>query len=138
MSDILNAEARAALTSGRLAHLVTLNRDGSPQTSCVYVGLDGNEIVTGSLQEHRKVHNIRHDERVCLSIEAEGSMAPGFLNYLVVSGIARIVPGGAPAVLRQVMAQNFGEGSSFPPEGAPDGFVTRITPISVYGIGPWK
>ena len=34
-------------SSGRLAHLVTLNRDGSPQVSCIWVGLDGDEIVSG-------------------------------------------------------------------------------------------
>jgi hypothetical protein len=31
-------EARGLIESGRLAHLVTLNRDGSPQVSCVWVG----------------------------------------------------------------------------------------------------
>ena len=41
--------ARAMIESGRLAHLVTLNRDGSPQVSCVWVGLDGDEIVSAHL-----------------------------------------------------------------------------------------
>ena len=31
--------------SGRLAHLVTLNPDGGPQITCVWVGIDGDEIV---------------------------------------------------------------------------------------------
>jgi Pyridoxamine 5'-phosphate oxidase len=35
------------LESAALAHLVTLNEDGSPQVSIVWVGLDGDEIVAG-------------------------------------------------------------------------------------------
>jgi PPOX class probable F420-dependent enzyme len=61
--------ARAVLDSAALAHLVTLNPDGSPQVSIVWVGLHGNEIVAGHLPEHRKVRNIRNDSRVALSIE---------------------------------------------------------------------
>ena len=42
--SVLIDEARAALTSGHLAHLVTLNPDGSPQVTIVWVGLEGDEI----------------------------------------------------------------------------------------------
>ena len=31
---------RDVIESGRLAHLATLNRDGSPQMSCIWVGID--------------------------------------------------------------------------------------------------
>ena len=43
---ILNDTVRQALTAGHLAHLVTLNKDGSPHVSIVWVGLDGDEIVS--------------------------------------------------------------------------------------------
>ena len=53
------------IESGRPAHLVTLNRDGSPQVSCVWVGLDGDEIVSAHLNaEQQKLRNIRRDPRV--------------------------------------------------------------------------
>ena len=104
---MLNDAARAALTSGRLAHLVTINPDGSPQVSCVYVTLDGDEIVCGHLREHRKVKNVRRDPRVALSIEAEGSSGPGFQNYLTVEGSASVVEGGAPSLLRRIMVAYF-------------------------------
>ena len=41
---VLNAEARSALTAGRLAHLVTINVDGSPQVRVVWVGVEADEI----------------------------------------------------------------------------------------------
>jgi hypothetical protein len=38
---LLTAQTRGLLESDALAHLVTLNPDGSPQVSCVWVGVDG-------------------------------------------------------------------------------------------------
>jgi PPOX class probable F420-dependent enzyme len=134
----LTEPIRAALTSGRLAHLVTLNADGGPQVSCVYVGLDGDEIVCGHLGEYRKVHNVRRDPRVALSLEAEGSSGPGFSNYLVVTGTARVVEGGAPELLRRLTTSYFGPAAAFPPDGAPAGYVTRIAVEAAYGTGPWQ
>ena len=60
--------ARAVLQSPAMAHLVTLNPDGSPQVNVVWVGLDGDEIVAAHLPEHRKVRNIRNDSRGALSV----------------------------------------------------------------------
>ena len=64
---------RMLIESGPLAHLVTLNGDGSPQVTIVWIGLDGDEIVSGHLFEHRKVRNIRRDPTVALSLEAAGT-----------------------------------------------------------------
>ena len=42
---VLSESARAVLESDGLAHLVTINPDGSPQVSIVWVGLEGDDIV---------------------------------------------------------------------------------------------
>ncbi len=66
----LPESARALIESGRLAHLVTLNSDGSPQVSCIWVGLDGEELVSAHLGAgQQKLRNVRRDPRVSLSIE---------------------------------------------------------------------
>lgn len=52
---MLPESARPVLESNALDHLVTLGPDGSPQVTIVWVGLDGDEIVSGHLAEHRKV-----------------------------------------------------------------------------------
>ena len=67
----LDVTTRAAVDSGRLVHLVTINPDGTPQVTCVYAGWDGDEIVTGHLADHVKLRNIRRDPRVTLSIESD-------------------------------------------------------------------
>jgi PPOX class probable F420-dependent enzyme len=100
MMSILTAEARALLESNALAHLVTLNPDGSPQLSCVWVAVDGEEILSGHMLRRKKVRNVERDERVVLSIEGQVVNSLGLREYLVVHGRARVQAGGAAALLQ--------------------------------------
>jgi PPOX class probable F420-dependent enzyme len=130
--------ARAIVESGRLAHLVTLNRDGSQQISCVWVGLDGEEIVSGHLRDQQKLRNVRRDPRVSLSIEGTELQPPGLMQYLVVHGRARITEGGAPELLQELAYRYLGPGTRFPPmDDPPPGYVLRIAVERVAGVGPW-
>ena len=126
------------LESDRLAHLVTLNPDGSPQVSCVWVGLEGDEIVSGHLGTWQKVRNVERDPRVALSIEAKGTNELGLQEYLVVHGRGRIQEGGAPELLQKLARTYIGPDAVFPPmPDPPPGFVTRITVERLGGVGPW-
>jgi PPOX class probable F420-dependent enzyme len=134
----LTEDVRAALTAARLAHLVTVNPDGSPQLSVVWIGLDGDEIVIGHLTGGRKVRNIDRDPRVALSVEAAGTNPIGMTNYLLVHGTARLVAGGAPELLQQLAETYLGPGVRFPPmDDPPPGHVIRIRVDRVGGVGPW-
>jgi PPOX class probable F420-dependent enzyme len=134
----LTATARALLESPALAHLVTLNSDGSPQVTVVWVGLDGDEIVAAHLPEHRKIRNIRNDSRVALSVETGRRNAMGLTEYLVVYGTARITEGGAADLLQELAHSYLGPGVRFPPmDNPPPGYITHITVDRVSGVGPW-
>jgi PPOX class probable F420-dependent enzyme len=135
---VLPDSAREVLESDGLAHLVTLNPDGSPQVTCVWVGLEGDEIVCAHLGRFQKVKNIERDPRVALSVEAPGENAIGMKHYLVVHGKARITEGGAPELLQKLAETYVGPGVKFPPmPDPPPGVVTRITPERIGGMGPW-
>ena len=126
------------LQSPALAHLVTLNPDGSPQVTVVWVGLDGDEIVAAHLPEHRKVRNIRNDSRVALSVETQTRNAMGLAEYLVVYGTARITEGGAAELLQELAYTYLGPGVRFPPaDNPPPGYITHIKVNRVSGVGPW-
>jgi len=131
--------ARAMIESGRLAHLVTLNRDGSPQVSCIWVGLDGDEIVSGHLfGAQQKLRNVRRDPRVSLSIEGTEIQPPGLKQYLVVHGRARLEEGGAPELLQRLAHVYLGPEVTFPPmDDPPPGQIMRITVERIGGVGPW-
>lgn len=122
------------------ATLVTVNRDGSPQISLVWMVVqrtaDGDELVTAHLAEHQKIRNIRRDPRVAVtfvSTDRSGPQTP----YLSVKGTARVDEGGAPELLDEIATTIFGPGTGFPPPGSPPGYRTHITIEKVGGVGSW-
>ena len=135
----LTDDVRAAVTAGHLAHLTTINPDGSPQVSIVWVGLEGDEIVSGHLGARQKLANVRRDPRVVLSLETGNRNAMGLDEYLVVHAEGRITEGGAPELLQRLAEVYLGPGIKFPPmDDPPPGYVLRMTPTKVGGVGPWS
>jgi PPOX class probable F420-dependent enzyme len=131
-------EARAILESDALAHLVTSNPDGSAQISCVWVGLEGADIVFASLGPRRKLDNIRRDPRVSLSLEGTEMSGIGLKEYLVVHGHARIEEGGGPELLQRLAHTYLGPDVKFPPmDDPPPGVVVHIAVDRLGGVGPW-
>jgi PPOX class probable F420-dependent enzyme len=135
----LNQAARELIASGALGHLVTIDPDGSPQVTLVWVGLDGDGLVTAHLMANlRKLANIRRDPRVALSFEGTRSNPIGLREYLVVHGEATISEGGAADLLHRLAQTYIGPGARFPPmPNPPAGYVVHIAVTRVGGIGPW-
>lgn len=137
----LNDAARNLIGKGADATLVTINPDGSPQVSLVWVALqstpDGDELVTAHLAAHKKVRNVRRDPRVAVTIVALDGAGQGMRPYLSITGTARIVEGGAPELLKELNPVLGDPDVKFPPDDAPPGFLTRIRIDKVGGIGPW-
>ena len=130
--------ARGVLESNALGHLVTINADGSPQVSVIWVGLDGDEIIAAHIPNNQKVKNIRRDGRVVLSVETDRSNEMGLTEYLVITGTARITEGGAVDVLRELVKTYIGPDAQYRPgEDLPPGYVTHITVDKIGGVGPW-
>jgi PPOX class probable F420-dependent enzyme len=137
MAD-LHPEARKLIESDRLAHMVTVNPDGSPQVSCIWVGLDGDEIVSGHLPRNQKVKNVERNPRVAISIEGAGLSEVGLREHLVVRGTARVQQGGAAELLQRLAHVYLGPDVKFPPmDDPPPGYVIRTTPERLGGVGPW-
>lgn len=133
--------AARQLIASTPATLVTVNRDGSPQVSLVWMVVQeaadgGDEMVTAHLQEHQKVRNIRRDSRVAVTFASTDRSGPQ-TPYLSIKGRARIEEGGAPEVLDEIATSIFGPGTGFPPPDSPPGYLTRITIEKVGGVGPW-
>jgi Pyridoxamine 5'-phosphate oxidase len=90
----------------------------TPHVSIVWVGLDGDEIVSGHLKLHKKLKNIQRDGRVVLSM-VTGGKTNGLDNYLVINGLARVTEGGAPQLLNQLAQIYISPGTTFAPDGTP-------------------
>jgi PPOX class probable F420-dependent enzyme len=134
----LPESARELIEAGALGHLVTLNADGSPQVTCVWVGIEDGELVSGHLGRWQKVKNIQRNPRVVVSFEGTRIHPPGLKEYLLVHGRARITEGGAPELLARLARVHLGPDVKFPPmPDPPPGYVTRIEVERIGGVGPW-
>ena len=131
--------ARELLESDALAHVVTVDEDGTPQITLAWVGFEEDEIVLATMPEQRKLRNLRRDPRVALSVESTNRNEWGLLEYLVVYGTARVTEGSAAEMLQRLAYTYIGPDVVFPnmPD-PPPGFITRITPERLGGVGPWK
>jgi len=130
--------ARELLESDAVAHVVTLDADGGPQVTAAWVGVERDEIVFATLPDQRKLTNLRRDPRIALSVPSTRRNEWGLLEYLVVYGTARVTEGGAAEILQRLAYTYIGPDVVFPnmPD-PPPGFVTRITPERIGGVGPW-
>jgi PPOX class probable F420-dependent enzyme len=68
MPDILSEKARALISRPVLASLATLNPDGSPQITPLWVDLDGDDVVFNTAQGRKKARNLERDSRVAVTV----------------------------------------------------------------------
>jgi PPOX class probable F420-dependent enzyme len=133
----LPAELRALIESGPMAHLSTINPDGTPQVSVIWVGLDGDDLLSGHMGWWVKLRNIDRDPRVVLSFDAPRE--PGvFLNpYAVLQARASIEPTeGAWDLLNRLTKIYVSKDAEFPAPKGP-GYIVRYSVTRIGGVGPW-
>ena len=131
--------AKELIRGGALGHLVTNTPSGSPQVTCVWVAVEGDELVTAHLNPRlRKLENVRRDPRVAISFEGTNIQPPGLREYVVVHGRATIEEGGAAELLQELARVHLGPDVRFPAmDDPPPGVRMRIAVERVGGIGPW-
>ena len=125
---------RELIAKAPLAHLTTLNSDGSPQVTVIWVGIENEEFVIAHLALHKKVKNIRRDPRVALSMLGDKINANGMREYLVVHGNARVTEGGAVDLLGRLAPLYLGPGAVYPPPAMRN--IQDTSPESHRGASP--
>ncbi|MFC4913703.1 PPOX class F420-dependent oxidoreductase [Actinomadura gamaensis] len=132
MAKVLSDAARRLVDGAHPAVLATVNPDGSPQTSVVWVGRDGDDLLVSSQEGRRKVLNVLGDPRVSLSVYDQSDP----LWYLEVRGKCAVVEdeGRALAVALAEKYEGAGAGEEYvklPPEVVR--VVMRISPEKAVG-----
>lgn len=125
------------LTGPQLGHITTLNPDGSPHSTVVWVGAEDGEVVCAHLSDgYRKLRNVARDPRVSITVELPTIAPSGFQHHLVIEGRARLTEGGGAELLQRLAREYLGPDVVFPGPGAPDGYVLRTTVDTVRGVFP--
>ena len=86
MAFTLNDEIRRLLDGAHFAVLATLNPDGGPQSSAMWVGRDGDQVLFSTVAGRRKHRNLQRDPRLSVTIlDADDAY-----NYVELRGRATI------------------------------------------------
>ena len=134
---MLPRELRDLIESGPLAHLSTINADGSPEVTVIWIGLDGDDLVSGHMSRHAKLRNIERDNRVVLSFDAPRE--PGvFMNpYAVLRARGAVPPSdGTWDLLDRLAKVYLSPDTEFPAPRGP-GYIVRYSVERIGGVGPW-
>lgn len=132
MTLVLNDTVRKLLDAPHPAVLATLNPDGSPQSSVVWVTRDGDEILISTERGRRKERNIARDARIGLTVF---DLANPFL-YAEIRGTATVTEDTGRAVAVRIAEEYQGPGAGEEYANAPAEnvrVVVRLTPAKVLG-----
>jgi PPOX class probable F420-dependent enzyme len=127
---VLTEVARGLVDGPNTGVLATINPDGAPQTSVVWVGRDGDDVLISTTAGLRKETNLRRDPRASLLIVDKDDPA----RYVEIRGTATVSEDVGRALAVQLNEKYVGPGAgqeylALPPEIVRA--VIRITPEKV-------
>ena len=119
-----------------MAHLSTINPDGRPQVTVIWIGLDGDDLVSGHMSRHVKLRNIERDPRVVLSFDAPREPGVAMNPYAVLRARAAVQPGDdAWNLLNRLAKVCISPDAGYPGPKGP-GYIVRYSVERIGGIGP--
>ena len=133
---MLPPQLRDLVESGPLAYLATTNADGSPQVTAIWIGIEGDTLVSGHMRDNAKLRNIRRDPRVVLSFAPLPAHGEWMSPYAAVRATATVEESEQHGALIARLARVYvGPDAEFPASGT--GFIVRYSVERIGGIGPW-
>jgi PPOX class probable F420-dependent enzyme len=132
------APAQALLGSNALAHVVTLNPDGTPQVSVVWCGVRDERVLFCTEGDTAKVRNIRRNPRVVLSIEDEARNAAGTQQHLVIEGEASVLGPADRSLCDELCRVYVGRANhDLNLRSSPTAVTVAVDVLRIGGNGPW-
>ncbi|MFI6288026.1 PPOX class F420-dependent oxidoreductase [Streptomyces sp. NPDC051018] len=132
MSAALSDELKTLLDGPVFVNIATIQPDGSPQVSPVWVKRDGDDLLVSTTIGRRKEQNLRRDPRVTVVVQPFD--AP--YTYAEIRGIAELTTEGGPELIDELALKYVGKKyAEFNPTAGEDAprVVVRITPRKVVG-----
>ncbi|MET1074721.1 MAG: PPOX class F420-dependent oxidoreductase [Umezawaea sp.] len=128
MATSLSDTGRALLDDKNFATIATINPDGSPQTSVVWIKRDGDDLLMSTVEGRKKDKNLRRDPRISVSVF--DLQQP--YSYIEVRGTATLTTEGGRELIDELSRKYRGE--NYTADG-PDAVrvVIRLTPDKITG-----
>jgi PPOX class probable F420-dependent enzyme len=118
--------AREVLDGPHLAVLSTVNADGAPQSTVIFVKREGDQMVFSTLTGRLKTRNMTRDPRVGLLVQRTPHG-----RYVAIRGTVEITDDPDKVLLKEMYDLRMG-GATPPPEPGEERVIARITPATVY------
>ena len=87
MPIALQAPLKTLLQDKAYGHVVTVNAEGQPRVTMVWMDVDGNEVLFNTAEGRKKIQDLRRDPRVIVSVQDPGNPQA----YAVFHGEARTI-----------------------------------------------
>jgi PPOX class probable F420-dependent enzyme len=118
--------AKRLIDEPTFAVLSTINPDGAPQSSVIWVKRDGDDVLFSTIRGRRKTRNMERDPRVTVTLYDPADP----YHYVEVRGAVSLTDEGGPELIQELSRKYDGEPFT---EGRPDNVrvVVRVTPARV-------
>ncbi len=122
---------KEVLDGRAFAHLTTLDPDGSPQSSAMWIMRDGDRIVFNTAEGRRKWRNLKRDPRVSVSIS---NLADPYSNWSIQGRMVEMRTSDGNDVI-DALARKYLDGVDKYPWHSPDSIrvTVLVEPIRVAG-----
>jgi PPOX class probable F420-dependent enzyme len=137
LTAVLPQELRELVESGPLTYLSTTNSDGSPQVTMMWIGLEGDDLVSAHMRENVKLRNIRRDPRVALSFGPPPVPGDWISPHVVIHATATVEHTAHAWALMARLAKVYVGPDAELPGGSAPGYIVRYSIDRIGGIGPW-
>ncbi len=126
-------EAKHLFENKEMAHVATLNADGSPQVSAVWIARDGDLITFNTAEGRVKPKNLRRDGRVAISITGEENP---YENLIVQGKVVELTDDGADADIDALAKRYLGVDSYPYRQPGEERVIVKIEPQKVNHPNP--
>lgn len=129
MSQVFNEETRKLLDGRNFATVATLNRDGGPQTSVVWIVREGDTVLFSTTAERQKARNLARDPRVSLTVFDTANP----YRSIDIRGTVELIDDPEKSLPRELSQKYLGEDPPAEPEEVLR-LIVRVTPQKVTGF----
>lgn len=134
MAVTLDDDLRQALEAPNFWHLATVNPDGSPQSTTVWVHTRGDKILVNTALGRKKPRNIEHDPRVALSFHEH--TGGSYRSWAIQGRVVETIVGEQAEADIDMLAQKYIGQSPYPWRSPGERRVTYlIEPVHVFRMG---
>ncbi|MGP3989591.1 PPOX class F420-dependent oxidoreductase [Streptomyces sp. 3N207] len=130
--QVLSDQLKKVLDSKVFIAVATIQPDGSPQVSPVWVKRDGEDLLISTTIDRRKTKNLRRDPRVTILVQP----AEEPYTYAELRGTASVTPEGGQELIEELAHKYVGKSyAEFNPAAGEDAerVVVRVTVNRVIG-----